>query len=185
MRMQICKIRTHFFALLVFLCVGTWVHSVPAEEATVLTRFKAVFIYNFIDYVQWPEGEKAEVFRINILGSSPLEEPLRKIAEKRSVGGRKLEVRVYERVADLETCQILFIPSERSEELTEIKEHLIHQSVLTVSDSPGMASRGVAINFALVKGKLKFEINPKTLRMAGLRASAQLLKLAILVGESG
>lgn len=43
------------------------------------------------------------------------------------------------------------------------------RNVLTVSDSPGLAERGVAINFVVVEGKLKFEINTATLKRAGCR----------------
>ena len=41
----------------------------------------------------------------------------------------------------------------------------------------------MAINFVIIKGKLKFEMNRRAIEDAGLQASSQLLKLAILVEE--
>ncbi len=156
-----------------------------AEDQARLVRFKAVFIYKFFDYVEWPESESAGAFKIGILGESLLEEPLREISEKRSAGGRKIAIEVYRNIEALGKCHVLFISSAHSKEIEEVLQRLGDRSVLTISDAVGVADRGVGINFVMVKGKLKFEINRQALKRAGLRASAQLLKLAILVGETG
>jgi len=50
-----------------------------------------------------------------------------------------------------------------------------------VGDGKGFGSRGLAINFVLVDGKLKFEINTRALSIARLDMSSQLLKLGILL----
>ena len=60
-----------------------------------------------------------------------------------------------------------------------------HKNILTISDSKGFADRDVAINFIIVKGKRKFEINTDAIDRPGLRVSSQLLKLAILIKEKG
>ncbi len=165
------------------LLAGSTALPAQTDDGARLTQFKAVFIYNFVSYVQWPEAERAGVFRIGILGDSPLEAPLREISEKRNIESRKLQLDVYRDIEALKTCHVLFISRERAGELDEIRQGLGNRSVLIVADTPGLADRGVAINFVLVKGKLKFEINRQALRRAGLRASAQLLKLAILVED--
>lgn len=66
-----------------------------------------------------------------------------------------------------------------------ILQKVKHKNILTISDSKGFAYRGVAINFIIVKGKRKFEINTDAIDRAGLRVSSQLLKLAILVKGEG
>ena len=81
------------------------------------------------------------------------------------------------------SCHLLFITPPFTDDIDRIKEALHGHNVLTVSDSPGLAEAGVAINFTLVRDQLRFEINRASLETAGLRASAQLLKLAILVDE--
>jgi hypothetical protein len=160
-----------------------------AEDQARIVRFKAVFVYKFFDYVEWPESESesesAGAFTIGILGESLLEEPLRQISERRSAGGRKIEIEVYRSIEALRKCHVLFISAAHSREIEEILQRLGDRSVLTISDAVGVADRGVGINFVVVEGKLKFEVNRQALKRAGLRASAQLLKLAILVGETG
>ena len=149
-----------------------------------MMRFKAAFIYHFLDYVYWPEERQVGPFRIGILGKSPLEERLRGIAQEREVGGRKLEVRTYDNAETIRDCHLLFIPEERSKDLQSILA-LLPPAVLTVADTPGLARKGVGINFVVVQGKLRFEVNRQSLQTAGLQAGSQLLRLAILVDESG
>ena len=160
----------------------------PAKAATEperLTSFKAVFMYNFIDYVQWPEETSADVFKVGILGKSPVEGPLREIARKRGAGSRKIQIDVFADIEQLQVCNMLFISSSFASQLEEVLDQLNEKSTLTISDTPGLANKGSAINFVLAKGKLKFEINRRRLYDAGLQVSSQLLKLAILVEDDG
>ena len=53
--------------------------------------------------------------------------------------------------------------------------------MLTVSDQPGYALQGVAINFIKKEGRIRFEINLDTMKAAGITPSSQILKLAHLV----
>ena len=168
------------------LSCGCLLAALPAHATDTddrLTRFKAVFLYNFIDYVHWPEEHTSGAFKVGILGSSPLELSLREIAKKKKAWGHPLQVDVFDQVEELRPCHLLFISPEHSSQVAELSARLSASSVLTVTDAPGMAAQGAAINFVLKKGKLKFEVNRESLARAGLKASAQLLKLAILVSS--
>ena len=136
-----------------------------------------------IDYVQWPKETSTDVFKVGILGKSPVEGPLREISKKRGADGRKIQIDSFAAIEQVQGCNMLFISSSFAPQLEEVLKVLRENSTLTISDTPGLASRGLAINFVLVNGKLKFEINRRALDEAGLQASSQLLKLAILVGD--
>lgn len=155
----------------------------PAAEDERLTRFKAVFVYNFIEYVRWPDAAESDVFSLGILGDSPLVEPLREISEKRKVKGKRLEVKVFPDATALEPCEVLFVSQDHATELESLRETLEARNVLLIGDTEGLAADGVAINFVLVKGKLRFEISQAALDRAELVAGAQLMKLAILVDK--
>lgn len=157
---------------------------VIAEEKASLVEYKAAFMYHFIDFVQWPEEDSTTSFKLGILGKSEVTGALRGIARQKSIGRRTLEVESYDTIEDIGNCHLLFITSRYADRLAEIRDTLGHRNVLTVSDTPGLAHEGVAINLTLVDDQLKFEINRSSLKSAGLRASAQLLKLAILVDNS-
>ena len=47
-----------------------------------LSRFKAAFIYHFIDYIRWPPETQDNFFRIGVLGDSRIVETLREISKK-------------------------------------------------------------------------------------------------------
>jgi hypothetical protein len=167
--------------LLAFLCgFATIAHS---DEGERLSSFKAVFVFNFIDYVDWPDEDQSEVVKIGILGASPLEGPLREIAGKKRIGSKRINVHVFSTPADLQPCHVLLIAPDKAVELAKISQRLDSWHALTIGDTPGLAGKGAIINMVMIEEKLKFEINMQALQRAGLRASSQLLKLAILVDE--
>ena len=52
--------------------------------------------------------------------------------------------------------------------------------VLVITNGPGLATAGSAINLFREGSRLRFEINPGVLEAAGLKASSRLLKLAVI-----
>jgi hypothetical protein len=55
--------------------------------------------------------------------------------------------------------------------------------MLTVSDIPGSAARGGILGPKIVDNRIRFEANPLAAKRAGLRLSAQLLRLVGFVAE--
>ena len=170
-------------ALCSLLAWGAMGTGAPAAEDAKLTRFKAVFVYNFIEYVRWPDAAESDVISLGILGDSPVAESLREISEKRKVKGKRLEVKVFPDATTLEPCEVLFVSQDHASELDSLRETLEARNVLLIGETEGLAAGGVAINFVLVKEKLRFEISQAALDRAGLVAGAQLMKLAILVDK--
>jgi hypothetical protein len=57
-------------------------------------KVKAVFIYNFTKYFEWPEKMKSGNFIIQVVGSnSSLNQELAKMASSKQVGNQKLEIK--------------------------------------------------------------------------------------------
>ena len=141
---------------------------------------KAAFIYNFTKYIDWNSGN-AEEFTIGIIGNSSIYEPLNEIASTKMAGNKKIVIRRFNTPDEITDCNILFIPSDNPYSIFSILSHTT-KGMLTISETPGYAKMGTCINFVVNKDKLKFEANVKSIFDAGLKASSQLLKLAILVG---
>ena len=154
-----------------------------AQEPDRLDRFKAVFMYNFVDFVAWPESASDSLFTFGILGESSITVPLREIAAGKSSTIRKLSVEVFGEIDEIDRCNILFVSTGYASRMEELKRTLGNRNILTIADTPGLGARGVAINFYISDGRLRFEINRESLKRAGLYASSQLLKLATLVEE--
>jgi hypothetical protein len=144
-------------------------------------EFKAAYIYHFTKYIQWQDVESSETFVIAVIGDSEIITPLREIEKKRMVNSKKIKIVHFQDITDITDCHILFISSLDMEQLSEILEKVKGKNILTISDSTGFASKGVAINFVIIDNKVKFEINSSAYKQAGLKMSSQLLKLAILI----
>ena len=146
----------------------------PGQEAAL----KAVFIYNFTKYIDW--DNVGNEFVIGVIGNSPIENALAEIARTNTIKNKRIVIRHYTKPEDIRTCQVLFIAKRSSYSLSSILNET-GRGMLTVSEEDGYSKQGTAFNFVIINDKLKFEANLKAIDDAGLKASSQLLKLAIIV----
>jgi hypothetical protein len=142
-------------------------------------NLKAAFVYNFTKYISWPATPENE-FIIGIVGSSPIYEPLQEIARTKTINDKKIVIRTFDKAEEISFCDILYIPKNSPIQLYSILPK-VGTGTLTISEEEGFAHQGTAFNFVLVKDKLRFESNMRALNSARLKASSQLLKLAIIV----
>jgi hypothetical protein len=149
-------------------------------------QVKAAFLYNFAKFVEWP----AESFKdaqapliLGILGKDPFGESLDRLRDQ-NIQGRKLLIKRSDKVEDLAKCHILFISAAEKEHLSAILKITRDWHVLTVGDTKGLIQSGVIINFIIIEKKIRFEINTDAAQRAGLKISAQLLKLAKIHKEN-
>jgi len=144
---------------------------------------KAVFMYNFSKYTQWPKGDTSKYFNIVVLGKTDVLIPLENIAEKRQVNKKKIKITQYKFLPENLNCNILFISSSQTKNLSLILEKVKGKSILTIGDTEGFAKRGVVLNFIIDNGNVKFEINSDVLDHTDLKMSSQLLKLSNFIKE--
>lgn len=161
----------------------------PSAGATREYDLKAAFLFNFAHYVEWPKDAfltEAAPVTIGILGEDPFRKSLDEIVANEMVGGRKLVVRRFASIEQLEPCQILFVSASHAKHLDQVLAKLGKKSVLTVGDAEGFTAHSGMIGFEMVKNRLKLRINLPVARAAGLTISSQLLRQATIVGlEAG
>jgi hypothetical protein len=150
-------------------------------------QLKAVFLYNFAQFVEWPAeafpSSKAP-FVIGVVGEDPFGEDLDAAVRGESVMGHPLVVKRYRSIRDVEPCQILFIGASELSRLDRILGSLERRAVLTVSDIDQSAERGAVIQFTNVQNRLRLRINVAAAKAAGLTISSKLLRPAEIV-ETG
>jgi hypothetical protein len=154
--------------------------SATAQSANQESSLKAVFIYNFTKYIEWDNLNDENSFIIGIMGSSALDGSIEAIAKNNFVKNKKIVLKHFSSAEDITYCHILFVPHEFPLAVKAIAEKA-DKKVLIISEKQGAARQGASINFIILNDKLKFEINQEAVYAAGLRASSQLLKLAIIV----
>lgn len=180
-------IRYSLYALLVMACLALFApYAVRAETGKLSeTEVKASYLYNFAKYVDWPAASFARdntPLTICIIGKSPLNDVIESLAGK-TVRNRRMVVRQFSRLEDLNECHILFISAEAKTSLTQILTSIAPRSILTVSDSKGFAAAGGVIEFVPVGDKIRFEINGRAAQRVNIRISSHLLRLATTVIE--
>jgi hypothetical protein len=163
--------------LLLFFTVAAQAQTVSREY-----RIKAGFLYNFIKFVEWPADRFAHAnspIIIAVLGDNPFGDTLASAVKDRMVNDRSIEVRFIDSVAEASGAHVVFITEGEESRLPAAPEVL--HGILTVGESAEFADAGGVIRFTLVDEKVRFEINQHSGEKAGLRLSAQLLKLATAV----
>ena len=164
---------------------------IPEARGGELTRLqeyeiKAVYIYNFAKYVEWPAKAFAhgtDPIILGILGDNPFGSHLDKIAGK-LVHGRPLVIRQIKDVQNINPCHLLFISSSEAKKLGHILPALARQPILTIADMEHFIADGGMINLLVQHNKVRFIINPAKAKEQGLTISSLLLKLAI-IDENG
>ena len=175
-----------------------WLHAPaaqaqPAEPAASLPNeytVKAVFLYSFGRYVQWPEtafAKASDPFVIGILGEDSFGGALDEIAAKKTLQGRPIVVRRFASLEDYQRpCHILFVSRSLSNDLqAALLEKVAGQPVFVVGEVPGYAEGGANANFVIDGERIRFELNVDTARQARLRMDAKLLSLGKPVNTQG
>ncbi len=129
-------------------------------ENTKEYQIKAAFLFNFVKFTSWPSNvlRAKEPFHLCILGYDPFGSILETMGE-RSVKERPVRIRRFENLTKLDGCHLLFIGLEVASVGDNTLTDVARSGLLIVGDSPGLASRGAAINLFTEAKKVRFEVN--------------------------
>ena len=144
---------------------------------------EAVFVYNLLRYIDWPRDDGHSDFIIEVLGKGDIVKEIQLMAAQKTVGDRKIIVKVYDDTAKLEHCHLLFITKSHSCCLQKARQKLKDMSALYVTEDKGMISKGADINFIVRDNKIMFELNEKSLNAHNLKMSNELKKFAVKVED--
>lgn len=168
-------------AWLIWAGSGTGLAAAPPAGAN---QFKAVFLLNFVQFVEWPTNIHSAAnspIIIGIAGQDPFGPLLEEVLKDEKIGGHPLVPQRFKPEDDPGACQVLFISASESGRFQTWLEKVKGRPVLTVSDLEGFAQQGGMINFVIEGKKLRFQINPSQAAQAGLKISSKLLRLALVV----
>jgi hypothetical protein len=170
------------------LFVSSWL-LVPGYGAAAANEYqvKAVFLFHFSRFVEWPATAFASPeapFVLGVYGHDPFGADLDELVEGETVNGRPLVVRRLRNVADAAACQIVFIHQSEARRLDDVLSAVGRRSTLTVSDLPGTAQRGVMIRLVTEKGRVRMRVNVDSARAAELKISSNLLRAAEIVTQT-
>jgi hypothetical protein len=152
----------------------------PAAAQVDERALKAAYLFNFIQFTQWPVPPD-EPFRLCVLGRTPLDEQLAQLEGKQVLAGLHISVRHVVLRDSLAGCHALYLDDSQRGQADEVLGKLGSAPVLTITDSDGLADRGLMIEIHKRDARLGFEVNLKMARRANISFSARMLKLASYV----
>ncbi len=151
-------------------------------KAQTISEFeiKAVFIYNFTQFVQWPEKsfERTDSpFVIGVLGDNVFGKYLEEAVAGERHQSRPIVVKYFASPGDVEFCQILYVgPSGNIMSTND-------RPVLTVGEHENFMRQKGHLRFYWEGKKLRIEINQSAAAASGLTISSKLLHLARIYEE--
>ncbi len=150
---------------------------------------KVGYIYNFCNYVRWPNPVTPEAFTVGVLGPA-LQAPdvVATIRELHGqiVANRKIVLREFATIEKNQPCDMIFVTGSESSDpnvLARVAKITSRKSVLIVSEVADELKQGATINFVRVGRTVKLEIKQSAAKAASLVINAKLLRLAINYGS--
>ena len=160
--------------------------AVAAQSSLPEYQLKALFLFNFTQFVEWPAASWAASdapLVICVLGDDPFGPHLDAAVRGEIVRGHPLLTKRLRQIEEVDGCHVLFVSESESARFGKILTRIKGRSVLSVADSPGFVSAGGMIRFVMADNKVHLRINPNAVRAADLMISSKLLRPAELVED--
>ena len=129
---------------------------------------KAIFLYNFLSYIFWPEDSKAENFTIGIVGESPIKQALVAQVYGKSVNKQAISVDTY---IPGNNYKILFFTEAGQSQFNRIKKLCVGKTVLFITENTLLENIGSHISLYVDGTKIRFTVNKPAIEKTKLKVS--------------
>jgi hypothetical protein len=146
------------------------------------TERTALFVYNFIRFIDWPADafqNSTEAFRVQILGLDPFSGALDRLLTGKSINKRPIVVAHGAVQSSALLPHLVFVSAATESQLAGVLAKYCRRPVLTVSSIDRFANRGGVIGLVEQDHALRFAINQTAAEEARLQLSSQLFHLAV------
>jgi hypothetical protein len=168
-------------------CLGT----VRVAGAPALSEYqvKALFLFNFAKYVDWPprafENDSAPIV-IGLVGQDNFGDNFKQVIAGKTINGRPVVVKHVASEQEYKGCHILFISASEKSGLPAILNAVKDSAILTVGETERFLAQTGMINFTKRENKIRLEINLGAVQQANLKISSKLLSVAdVVMGKPG
>lgn len=144
------------------------------------SKIKAVYLYSFTKYFEWPENKKNEKFLIYVVGKNDnLVNELKTLAATKKVADQDIEVKSSVNYDASISPHIIYFCPEVIKPVSDAASKNKNKGALLVAETAGACKSGASINFVKVESKLKFEYNKNAAVKAGLITNDDIKTLAL------
>lgn len=169
-------------------CASCAVASGALALATSEYELKAVFLFNFAQFVEWPQeafDTPESPLHVCVLGQDPFGAQLDVVMQGERIHGRPIVVQRHTQVESAHDCHVLFVNPGSHEQQLAVLERLKSEPVLTVGETDDFTSAGGVIRFFMEGNRVRLEVNPRAAENAHLRLSSKLLRSSQIFAKRG
>jgi hypothetical protein len=139
---------------------------------------KARYIYNFVKYITWPEGEnQGEEFVIAVMDAPNLNAALTEVLREKDLQGKPFKAVFVDSATAQPQARAIYFKEARGEKLAQLIEAAPPWAV-TIGEGPNFLAKGGMIEFNINEGKVRFSVNLRKLRDKGFAVESKLLSAA-------
>jgi hypothetical protein len=172
--------RRHAALVTVALVVCASAAAQPAAtrsaEQSLESEVKAVFLYNFAKYVDWPAPDSSASLRMCVPANPEFLDLLRQAVRDEVVNGRPLTATGLDGLDAAKECAIIYVGNAGTPDAAAWINAVRGRQVLIVGD--GALADGIVIAFVRDQNRLRFDISRGAAAKQNLSISSRLLGLA-------
>lgn len=149
----------------------------PGEYQT-----KAALICNFVRFSEWParrfNSPEAPIV-LGTFGADDISSYLREAIQGRRFKDRPVTIVHCATLMEVAKCHLLFVSRSERGNLGRVLGEARREGILTVGECDGFIKEGGVINFVLLNGRWKYDLNLSAAKRERLTLSGQLLQYAL------
>ena len=160
---------------------------VEAQAPMGESQVKAMFVYNFLKFVEWPVDASVSAkdpFVVLIIGEGATTDATERFLESKTIGDRPVAVLRIQWDQSLRGARAAFVVESDPKKLHRILDAAAAAGVLTIGEGEDFTTRGGVIGLLVQDRKVRFDVDTTAAQSAGLRVSSKLLALTRNVRSS-
>jgi hypothetical protein len=158
-----------------------------AQTAMDESQVKAMFVYNFLKFVEWPPDTSlaaTDPFVVVIIGEGATADATAHFLQSKSIGVRPLLVLRNRSDQSLIGARAAFVAERDAKKLHRVLDAAATAGVLTIGEGESFTTRGGVIGLLVQDRKVRFDVDTSAAQSAGLRVSSKLLTLTRAIRSS-
>ena len=174
--------------LFALLAAATLVAAAPALAQASEDAVKAAFLPKFARYIDLPapaQPAAGQPYYLCVIGHDPFGALIDRAARGETIGGHSVAVRRFAttEIAAVAGCHIAFLAGASDAATLQMLAAMRRQPTLTITDARIGKARGM-IHFAVIEGRVRFQIDQAAAVARGIAMSSRLLALAVEVKQA-
>jgi YfiR/HmsC-like len=144
---------------------------------------KAAVLYHLTQFVDWPDENNGDVYRICVAGDTATSTALQHLTQGKLVRSHPIRIERISGPMEARGCHVLFITACAKPRLAQYLMSVRDSGILTVGEQPGFLELGGMIELIFQGQHVGLTLSSETIQRSHLIVSSKLLRLDRRVGE--